>query len=522
MKATYDSKNKKFKVIWKDFYKEAKGEKSPYGRKMEAWKGSKPPTKLQIAQKIAELEDFAIQQEALSKAHASQLEISLSGKPDPNAPINAVLYLSNYDVKRISRSDKVQTLEGARRSVARFRNFLKDKHPHLCLHEIKKPIIEEWARYYNRYSYAVLKTDFIYLRVLFDKVIEEFEESPIKYVNQVRKFDLCDITQKPAGEKDAFTVEQLQGILDYFTAPPALKHKKFVRTTDNAMWMRKQRFFIFYFCMVTGWRVGDVMGMSWEQVNWESRTIYMKHAKTSASSQAETVLFITPLMERVLKEQKKLHDAYPYHKQYIFNCRRYLYEHTSKSFVRSEAQGMACIIKKLVKRMKWGRCADTEYGHNIASVSIHSMRKSVITELALLNGVESERIKYLVGHAQKSTMGRFYTKYKQYPERATRELVEYMEMLTNAEFYLNKLLYGAEAAKSSQSVVTMPNGWKSRLQQNFWTDDAIAEIERLLIAGQAPHLIQEWIQAANSLRLKLGEREVTVQLLGGGILKDLL
>ena len=57
--------------------------------------------------------------------------------------------------------------------------------------------------------------------------------------------------------------------------------------------------------------------------------------------------------------------------------------------------------------------------------------------------------------------------------------------------------------------------------RRYPSDDAIAEIERLLIAGKTPHLIQECIQAANSLRLKLGEREVSVQLLGGGILKDL-
>lgn len=516
MKASYNAETRKFTVIWKDYYKEFKGSKSPYGRKMEAWKDSRrdsdksrrQPTKKEIALKIAELEEYGRQQEELSKAKLRKLSASADGitHGDTSDGVNAVLYLTDYDEHRISRSNNKHTLSYARNAIRRFREFLEAKHPFIALHQIKKPIIEEWAKYYNRYSYSVLKMDFIYLRVMFDKVIEEYEESPIKYVNHIRKFDLLDLTTKTANEREAFTVEQLQGILDYFTETQ-MCHKN-----ESARCMRYQRFFVFYFAMVTGWRIGDILSLTWEQVNMDDRTIYMKHSKTCRSTQAETLLFITPLMERVLIEQKKLHESYPYHKNLVFNYRRYFYEHDA-SLVRSEATGLADIIKKLVVRKKWSCCTTTEYGHNLSLRTIHSIRKTVITELSLFGSIDGERIKYLVGHAQKSTSGKFYMKFKQYPERATRDMVEHMELLINAQFYLNKLLYGDSVARGSYADVVMPYGWQTNLIQNFWDKDAIAEIERRLSLGQPPQRIFGFIKKMNEYRLSIGEREVSMWLI---------
>jgi hypothetical protein len=88
----------------------------------------------------------------------------------------------------------------------------------------------------------------------------------------------------------------------------------------------------------------------------------------------------------------------------------------------------------------------SDFGLNYSNLTTHCIRKSVITELNLAKQYTSERIHYLVGHADNSIEAKHYLKFKLYPERSTRDMLEYMEELTNMRFFFNAVVYNAVKA----------------------------------------------------------------------------
>ena len=60
MKVTYNAKTRTFKLIYRDPLKVAKGDKSPYTRKQQSWKGHFAPNRYQREKIKQDLIDFAI------------------------------------------------------------------------------------------------------------------------------------------------------------------------------------------------------------------------------------------------------------------------------------------------------------------------------------------------------------------------------------------------------------------------------------------------------------------------------
>ena len=182
MKATYNEKTGKFTLIWFDALKSYKGEKSPYGRKMEAWKGSKPPTKRQQALKIAELLEYGRQQEELARHEAEVLRkeslVSVDGELQPNStninePINAVQWLSGVKASHISKAENAHTIQTVTRILTRFREWLKKTYPFIALHDIKHAHISEYINLINTSSTA--ENNYKYLKLLWRKIAIDFE-----------------------------------------------------------------------------------------------------------------------------------------------------------------------------------------------------------------------------------------------------------------------------------------------------------------------------------------------------------
>ena len=62
---TYNKKSRSFTVIWKDYAKEALGERYPYGRKSQKWQGDKHPSASERRAVEKELMALAANEEAV-------------------------------------------------------------------------------------------------------------------------------------------------------------------------------------------------------------------------------------------------------------------------------------------------------------------------------------------------------------------------------------------------------------------------------------------------------------------------
>ena len=512
MKASYDEKKNQFILLWKDEVKVFNGVKYPHTRQKETWKGAKKPTKREIAAKIAEL---LKEGEALEKA--SQLEVQklknelkeqgviFESEENKNEIVNALHYFITLDAAKLCKTEKTNTIRNCAKVIRMFGEWLKANHPSLPLHEIATYHMQDFFGSIADYSTGTQRHFYIYLNKIFNKILIDFEKSKIKYINPFARYTKKDfITENPVLKKKPFSVEQIIGIIEHIVAE---------KEQQTGIWgsiQMQQKFFIFYMLIVTGWRIGDILTLTWEQINFEKRTISLMHMKTETRTQFETVIFITSLMEKVLKQQKENAKHHPFNTHLVFNIRKTCeeitnYEYYNKNlndYLLEVLQEMGILVSKTSKK-----------GREQHNFGIHSFRKSAITELHLTSLYSTERIHYLVGHVDNSTEGQSYLALLMYPERSTRSMIEHLETVTKLEFFYNKLLFGAEKAHTDEAVA---NVWLSpaeinELKMNFWTDEAI---ERLRVAwekGTNIKVIQTAIFACNNQRLKNADRDVSLQ-----------
>lgn len=482
MKATYNEKTRKFSLIWYDALKAYKGDKSPYGRKQEAWKKDKHPSKREQALKIAELLKYGQQQEELSRLEAEALKreslVLINGELVPDScnihePINAVKWLMNIQVRDFSKAENSQTIKSIDRIVKRFREWLKNKYPFIALHEIKQNIIEEYLQLINTSSTA--ENSYKYLRLLWKKVEIDFEDSRLHYRNPFRHYVFKPAM--PSNDKLAFTLQHMRGILHYAAMQVSENDCEEYRIK-----YRQQKFFILYMLMVTGWRIGDILALQWNQIDFTNRVITLKHKKTAKTTGHETLLYMTPNMIKILKAQYEISNMFPFNKGYVFNVRSLFREVSSPIHYHVE---IGKIIKAYCQEKGIYKLTPQESGLKMKNYTIHCIRKGVITELQLAERFSSERIKYLVGHSDSSTEGKHYIKFKMYPERSTRPMVEHLEKAIDAEYCLtmvlgeddtSPLIYLCDNAKLTHADIL-------QMKSNFWSDEAIREIENICSQG---------------------------------------
>ncbi len=505
MKATYNEKTGKFTLIWYDALKAYKGEKSPYGRKQKAWRGDKKPTKKEQALEIAELLEYGRQQEQLAQHEAEVLKkeslVSVNGELQPDAenihePINAVKWLTGVKATDISKAENPHTLQTVTRILVRFREWVKKNYPFIALHDIKHGIISEYINLIN--TSATAENNYKYLKLLWRKIEIDFQESKLPYRDPFKYYKF--VKKITTNEKLAFTTQQLKGIMWHATEKAIDDECEEYRRK-----YRQQKVFILYLLMVTGWRIGDILGLTWEQINFEQRTITLKHKKTAKRTGHETILYITPLMNRVLKAQMEIYKVFPYNKQFVFNLRSLFREVSSPTHYHVE---IGKLIKEYCQKAGIYKLIPQKSGFNLKNYTIHCIRKSVITELQLSDQFSNEKIKYLVGHTDSSTQGKHYIKFKMYPERTTRGMVEFMEEMINAKYYINCILKGdiqaiVDECKEERRKLSYAQIYQ--LKTNFWTDEAISYLEQLQLQGENNaridfliHDCDEWRQSENA------------------------
>lgn len=506
MKATYDEKKKQFMLIWKDEVKVFNGEKYPHTRQKETWKGTKKPTKREIAAKIAELlkEGEALEMASkleVEKMKNSLLEQGVDLKCEVEGGMNALHYFLKLDARKICKSDKKNTLRNCEKVIRVFGEWLKQNHAAIPLHEISTFHMQNFFNSISDFSTGTQRHFFIYLNSIWKKVLVEFEKSDIKYNNPFAKHKKKDfISENDVLKKIPFSVNQIVTIIEHLIA------KRHDFKTDSWKILIQQKFFIFYMLIVTGWRIGDILTLTWEQINFETRQITLTHMKTE-KTQFETVIFITPLMEKVLKKQKENAKLHPFNTDLVFNIRR-----TCGEIENYEAYNKALndFLLEILEQMKILVSKKSKKGRKQHNFGIHSFRKSAITELHLTGLFSSERIHYLVGHTDNSTEGQHYLALRMYPERATRDLIEHLETVAKLEYFYNKLILGDKEAHADEHA---KNAWLSyaqtnELKMNFWTDAAISCLREAWANGLNIKIIEAVISVCSQQRLKNAAREV--------------
>ncbi len=497
MEAKYNEKTGKFNLIYFDAVKAFKGDKYPYGRKQKAWKGAKKPTQKEIKIEIALLLEEGKALEAVAEAEVAKMTNTGVQPIVADEPINALAYFSRLTPDCIAQG-KVNSRHIA--FLKQFIAFIKTNYPLAALHELKKPFFDSYFNSISDFSNDIQDHNFCYLAKLWNRIINEFEESPIKYINTLVKYGKEEfVKNKLPMEKMPFTVEELQRILF-----------EVIDEEENRREIKEQKFFILYFSMVTGWRIGDILEMKWEQVNLNKHTIRNLHAKTKDKTGQETIIFITPLMKRVLERQAENAKSYPFNTKYVFNIRTHA--KNSKRMGNYSNEVLAVIEKSLIRQGSL-RVIKSAVGKEMKNYTTHCIRKSVTTELNLAGGFSSERIKYLVGHADNSVEAKHYLKFKLYPERSTRDMLEHMEDLTQSQNFYNILIHGYKGAAEIQGeVVPMTEAEAEHLKLNFWTNEAVDCLRVMLTKGFTKDRLTTFIQFMDEKRLEEEEKFVTPQM----------
>lgn len=397
----YNKKTRTFTVIWKDYAKEALGEKYPYSRKSEKWQGVKHPSASERRAVEKRLMTFAADEEYKSKdkaqyirTHGNEEEITASGY---------LTALSDDDLTITSRQAEKRE---ARRFINEFITWLDDKHKGIVLHKINEVITKEYYKHLQGrgIAYGSIQKHITRLSYIFKQVIRKYEDSPLKYKNPFATLRLDEvITKTAATRRKPYTDLQLQDFLHY-----SITSKKLNK------WQILQRFSIFYFLTVTGWRISDILSLTWQQVDLQKGIIKLTHSKTQKDG-IKTELYITDLMNDILTALYLMRgEAMKENRDYIFSLRT------------ENAKGIYFSISKFYKdTRKELRLDEHEQKGKVKTYTytIHSFRHTVITRLTQA-GHQEAKINYLVGHAPKTTEEKHYLTLT---ADDTKELIEYME-----------------------------------------------------------------------------------------------
>lgn len=410
----YTSKKLTFSLIWKDYRKESLGFNYPYTRKSCKWRGPQPPSCCERRRMEAALAYYAAEQEARSAALVQDFAREC---------LPAAEYLLQLRDNEIAISQRPAELRRARQIVHDFARYLQERHPGICLHEIKTTVV---SGYYEHLSsralaYGTIKLMTERMSFVFRRIVFRLEDSALKYTNPFERLRLSDVVRKvdPMRRK-ILNAAQLHQLLRESLLSNRLNARE-----------RLQRFATIYLLSITGWRLGDVVTLRWEQVDLAARTMTLLHTKTAAKG-IRSVIYITDFMFRVLELLRAEPPAGAW-REYVFGLRGAGARHFKQAGERSIQSFFESV------RNKFGLNESTCHGKlNMHAYTIHSLRGSVITHLTEADFSEV-KINYLVGHAPKTIEQRHYLRLDGNPEKATRALLEHMEQLIDCHQFLPEI-----------------------------------------------------------------------------------
>ena len=407
----YNRKKQTFTAVWKDYAKEALGKNYPYGRKSEKWKGEQKPTAEQVKQKKKAMLDEALNEEFKSKEKAAYIRIH--GNEDE---LLAAGYLNELADKNLCNSDNPLELKRARFYLNDFIAWLNENYKKITLKTLDEEIADEYYRYLrHEKKYAYATTNIITKRLRF--ILNHVERKVKGFSNPFKHVKISTTLPYMAPySKEVFTYQEL----NYFVISSL---------GFDDPYRQLQEFATFYFLIVTGWRVHDVLLMKWSQINTLNKTVTITHSKTK-NRDITTVLRMTPLMSVIFELLKKLQEKAPNElKEYVF-CYH-------KEGIKMERAPYGKTLYQFNKvRDELGYNSTSKRGQiTLHKYTIHSFRGTVVTRL-LLDDFQEARINKLVGHTPRTTEERAYLKFT--PDDLAA-LVEHMEKKSGMKEYIQDL-----------------------------------------------------------------------------------
>ena len=497
MKATYNEKKRQFNLIYFDAVKELNGHPYPHTRLQETWKGEKKPTQKQIKQKIAE---FELKGETLQKEReleAARLKQNNDiVETNTTDEVTAIHYFNKVQLKNISKSKNKEVLKNIERILNNFKEWIKENYTLITMTDIKRSHIKEYFETLTDYCEGIQTTYYTYIKKVFKNFVNEMEEKNQKAFNPFNRLTVAEVLNKKKKEmKIGFTIEEIKAILNIYT-----------NNEKNKGILAEQTVAILYFLIVTGWRVGDIVALKWEQIDLKNRIITLNHKKTNQ----ETKIYITPLMMTILERMKENLKEYSINKHLVFGFRGMTIKVNN---FKSYKQKLNEKLNKIVNEMGILKTRTTSFGYELNNYTIHCFRKSLITELTLGN-FNKQKIDYMVGHENKTVDTEHYLHLLTYPERTTRKMIEHMEEQCELKYFWLKVTKNTiEATRELYKL----NKWLKKsviedMKNNFWNDEAINKLEELYNNGVNIVLIEMMIALCNKLRTETGEEEVTLKM----------
>ena len=148
--------------------------------------------------------------------------------------------------------------------------------------------------------------------------------------------------------------------------------------------------------------------------------------------------------------------------------------------------------------------------------AVHSIRGSVTSLLKGVGNFNNDLVEYILGHAGDSVSQTNYERFDGNPELFTRQPLEFMEVMVDAEETFLKLILPPSQAQGRMDR-KMPSGWQKKLLASFWEDESVKILEQWHNAHErhpnVASIIKSVIRQANDWRWRDGSPTVTPAIL---------
>ena len=363
------------------------------------------PTLPQRQKRLKEAEMVAMAQ-ALEDA-CGKGKISVK---DPNRPIMATDYLEQMETVT-AKATSERAIRDRKRIIREFCEWLKESKTYkkLYLHEVTRLVTKDYITYLVNTGLATdtIKKRRKALAVVWGIIIEEFEDAnssiilnnPFSNSNTLRRCLESDeeITKKGKVyrvEKKAFTMPQVREIIGRVAYYKPILSK------------------VWHLGFLTGWRIGDILNLTWGAVDYSKRTLTLISGKTKI----KTILYLTDGLLNLLEEVKA----------YNPNTNA-----DSRIFEFKGRKGCYKINRVVLDEM--GLTETAKSGRlNKHLYTFHSLRGTMKTALKVKDYNQS-RINYLVGHKERGVDASHYDKFKDNPKAATADILEFLEGVLQGE-----------------------------------------------------------------------------------------
>lgn len=418
MKITYDQSKNAYVIIYKDYSKVKQGVKYPYNRK-QVKSSIDRPTKREQAARIKEL----TREYALIEAKTDEIEV-LHGAIDEAK--DAVRYLESLPNERICTTSNSDVIKQETRRLGLFITWLKKNRPGIKLHELDNRIVIEFSATLDKYSYTTFCDIMNRLDIVMRMTLREFKDSKLKYYNPFHEVLYSELREEESGNRRCiFSQDDLRYILKQSKSNTDFNGRRYSMTPQRIF----QRYATIYMMMVTGWRIGDVISMRWEEVNLERRVITKVFKKTAKKHITARIYITDRMLELLYRVKDELTNGEE--KGYLFPLRRC--GKRIKNFNKTGQQNIRNFLLSCVKKLGLFTEIETNFDRKFFPYSPHSIRATAITALTLAE-FNGSRIKYLVGHSPTTIEEKHYLKFENDVKMATKGLIEYMEDYVGVEY----------------------------------------------------------------------------------------